>query len=110
MNLDCYETCREKEETHFLCPKTSSSGSKSQWMLDNCPRYEEKCINPDPILIQHFELNDQLWRCSKNSSQYIHISQVCNKKFDCFLNEDESDSVCKHFPLTMALVYRLPKK
>ena len=97
-NLDCYESCFQKELTHFLCPKSKpfgrKDGRKDIWLKENCLLFNQTCIKPDPLLIQHFVKN-KVWRCSENRNQYIPITSVCNQKFDCLFNEDESETICE---------------
>ena len=113
MNMDCYERCLKKEGTHYLCPKEGPfryaeiNERSDEWQRENCLTLEKRCI-ADPDIVDALNLTENhLWRCSKNSFQFIHVSQVCDQKFDCLSNEDESDNVCKQFPLTRALLYSI---
>ena len=106
-NLDCVESCLFKSESHMLCPKSATFERKQNWMKENCLPLGQKCI-ADPLLVNILNLTkNHLWRCSHQRNEYISIRQVCDGKFDCLQNEDESDNVCRHFPLEMAVNYSL---
>lgn len=105
LNMNCVEACLEKEGTNFLCPSLIPSHSKAIWMSNNCPLLNERCYNPSFELLDVYNPNQKLWRCSSEREQYIPIDKVCDNKFDCDLNEDESENICSDFPISMAISY-----
>ena len=101
---DCIAKC-EEDQTRFFCPHFRPSNSKAKWMDENCLLLNQQCNNPDENLMKILNISHKLWRCSLRNKQYIPIDKVCDGEFDCLMNEDESENICKRVPITMAIAY-----
>ena len=105
-NGNCISKC-QRDGTKFFCPRYRPwlSIAKSNWMDDNCPLLSQQCNHPDESIMKFLNLTQKLWRCSIERKQYIPIAKVCDGVFDCLLNEDESENICKSFSISMAIGY-----
>lgn len=101
-NDGCIELCHQQNK--FVCPKKLKQLVE---IKEHCMPQNQTCNivdNATKILETLPQLpKNYLWRCSKDRLEYIHPLRVCDGIFNCALHEDESDSICGHFPFTRAL-------
>lgn len=99
----CIESCHQQQK--FACPLKLNNLNRIENL---CISYNSSCFiktnneNETNMILSKLP-KDYLWRCSENRDEYIRSTKVCNREFNCALQEDESESTCSRFPLARAI-------
>ena len=94
----CVDRCPQDA---FACPYAIGRNSLKKLCKEN----NEICLIPENVAnLSNLTTNGYLWRCNENFSQWIKASQKCDGQFDCYLGEDESQSVCDKLELYLLML------